>query len=78
MFCTVGADLSITAIILSYLLKSKTGWKETDDLLTRLIRFTFASQLPPTLIAIGLAVEYSIKVIVFSNETTCCMLERGC
>ncbi|QRW10173.1 hypothetical protein RhiLY_09172 [Ceratobasidium sp. AG-Ba] len=61
LFCTVVADLTITVIILYFLFKNRTGWRATDDILSRLTRITFESQLPPTLIATGLAIEYSIK-----------------
>ncbi|QRV92525.1 transmembrane protein [Ceratobasidium sp. AG-Ba] len=61
LFCTVGADVIITMIILCYLWKNRVGNQPTDDLLGRLIRMTFSSQLPPTLIAIALAIEYSIR-----------------
>ncbi|KAF8685454.1 hypothetical protein RHS04_00681 [Rhizoctonia solani] len=58
LFCTVAADITITAI-------SKSGHAEgvqmTDHMLARLARVTFSSQLPPTLIAIALAIEYTIK-----------------
>ncbi|EUC55751.1 transmembrane protein, putative, partial [Rhizoctonia solani AG-3 Rhs1AP] len=61
LFCTVVADLTITIIILFFIVKNRTGWSGTDNILTRLARMTFESQLPPTLIAIGLAIEYTIK-----------------
>ncbi|CCO34764.1 hypothetical protein BN14_08872 [Rhizoctonia solani AG-1 IB] len=61
LFCTVIADLTITVIILYFIIKSRTGWSGTDNILSNLARMTFESQLPPTLIAIGLAVEYTIK-----------------
>jgi len=61
MFTTVAADVMITGIIIVCLLRNKTGSRETDALIGRLWRMTFESQLPPTLIAIGLAVSYSIN-----------------
>ncbi|KAH7336987.1 hypothetical protein B0J17DRAFT_450048 [Rhizoctonia solani] len=61
LFCTVAADITITAIILHYLTRNHTGIQNTDHMLARLARVTFSSQLPPTLIAIALAIEYSIK-----------------
>ncbi|QRV92532.1 transmembrane protein [Ceratobasidium sp. AG-Ba] len=61
LFCTVAADLLITSAILQYLLRGRTGQPTTDSTMSRLVRVTFESQLPPTLIAIGLAVEYTIK-----------------
>ncbi|CAE7115571.1 unnamed protein product [Rhizoctonia solani] len=67
LFGTVAADLIITSIIMFYLFTSRktTGQKATDDVLTRLSRVTFESQLPPTLIAIGLAIEYTIQYSSF-------------
>ncbi|KAF8692443.1 hypothetical protein RHS03_08617, partial [Rhizoctonia solani] len=59
LFCTVIADLTITVI--SEPPSLRTGWSGTDNILSKLTRMTFESQLPPTLIAIGLAVEYTIK-----------------
>ncbi|CAE6458450.1 unnamed protein product [Rhizoctonia solani] len=61
LFCTVIADLTITVIILYFIFQSRTGWSGTDSILSNLARMTFESQLPPTLIAIGLAIEYTIK-----------------
>ncbi|KAG8683845.1 hypothetical protein FRC11_012999 [Ceratobasidium sp. 423] len=61
LFCTVVADLTITVIILYFIVANRTGWSGTDNILTKLARMTFESQLPPTLIAIGLATEYTIK-----------------
>ncbi|CUA68779.1 hypothetical protein RSOLAG22IIIB_03639 [Rhizoctonia solani] len=61
LFCTVAADITITAIILRYLTCNHMGIQTTDHMLTRLARVTFSSQLPPTLIAIALAIEFSIK-----------------
>ncbi|QRW20178.1 transmembrane protein [Rhizoctonia solani] len=63
LFGTVAADLIITGIILFYLITSRktTSQKATDDVITRLARVTFESQLPPTLIAVGLAIEYTIQ-----------------
>ncbi|KAF8748742.1 hypothetical protein RHS01_10598 [Rhizoctonia solani] len=57
LFCTVIADLTITVISEP----PPDGWSGTDNILSKLTRMTFESQLPPTLIAIGLAVEYTIK-----------------
>ncbi|KAG9089244.1 hypothetical protein FRC06_001660 [Ceratobasidium sp. 370] len=51
--------------VMRYLLGGKTGQPSTDHALTRLARITFESQLPPTLIAIGLAVEYTIQYSSF-------------
>lgn len=61
LFCTVAADVTITAIILQYLTFNRTGNQSTNNMMARLARITFSSQLPPTLIAIALAIEYTIK-----------------
>jgi len=61
LFCTVAADLTITGIIIYYFKFNRTGNQNTDHMLSRLTSITFQSQLPPTLIAIALAIEYSIK-----------------
>lgn len=66
LFSTVAADGLITAIIMHYLLTNRTrGQRDTGDVVGRLARVTFESQLPPTLIAIGLAIEYSIQYSSF-------------
>ncbi|KAG8703219.1 hypothetical protein FRC09_004282, partial [Ceratobasidium sp. 395] len=65
LFSTVAADLLITSIIMRYLLCGKTGQPSTDHAITRLARVTFESQLPPTLIAIGLAAEYTVQYSSF-------------
>ncbi|KAG9127625.1 hypothetical protein FRC07_011508 [Ceratobasidium sp. 392] len=58
----VVADVIITSIILFFLWSNRGGnIRSTDDLLTRLFRVTFASQLPPTLLAIATTIVYSIK-----------------
>ncbi|WWC91630.1 uncharacterized protein L201_006576 [Kwoniella dendrophila CBS 6074] len=49
---SLGADLLITGSIMWSLLRSKTGWKETDDTITRLIAIMVETQLPPTLVVI--------------------------
>ncbi|KAG8714268.1 hypothetical protein FRC11_009087 [Ceratobasidium sp. 423] len=70
LFSTMAADLIITSIILYYLITSRktTGQKATDDVITRLARVTFESQLPPTLIAIGLAIEYTIQGVDLGDD----------
>ncbi|KAF8606777.1 hypothetical protein BDV93DRAFT_326616 [Ceratobasidium sp. AG-I] len=65
LFGTVAADLIITVIIIVSLMRNRTGCRETDDFIGKLWRVTFESQLPPTLIAIGLAVEYTIQYSSF-------------
>jgi hypothetical protein len=64
--------LTSSGPVLGYLWKNRAGNQPTDDLLGRLIRVTFSSQLPPTLIAIALAIEYSIKVrLTRAGGATC-------
>nr|XP_019044200.1 hypothetical protein I302_07482 [Kwoniella bestiolae CBS 10118]OCF23130.1 hypothetical protein I302_07482 [Kwoniella bestiolae CBS 10118] len=48
----LGADVLITASIMWGLWKSKTGWKETDKTVKRLIRVMVETQLPPTILLI--------------------------
>ncbi|KAK6909524.1 hypothetical protein I203_103544 [Kwoniella mangroviensis CBS 8507] len=49
---SLSADLMITTSIMWSLMKSKTGWKDTDDTISRLIRVMVETQLPPTLLVI--------------------------
>nr|XP_019044199.1 hypothetical protein I302_07481 [Kwoniella bestiolae CBS 10118]OCF23129.1 hypothetical protein I302_07481 [Kwoniella bestiolae CBS 10118] len=48
----LGAALLITCSIMWGLWKSKTGWKQTDRTITRLIRVMIETQIPPTLLLI--------------------------
>ncbi|WVQ90000.1 hypothetical protein IAS59_003776 [Cryptococcus gattii] len=52
------ADIIITLLILHGLLRSKTGWAQTDKAVVRLIRITFESQIPPTILAITFMIEF--------------------
>ncbi|RSH95326.1 hypothetical protein EHS25_000413 [Saitozyma podzolica] len=52
------ADLIITVSILYGLIRSKTGWAHTDKIVTKLIRMTIESQVPPLCIAIGFMSEF--------------------
>ncbi|WWC64661.1 uncharacterized protein I303_107272 [Kwoniella dejecticola CBS 10117] len=56
MYCwlcgSLGAHLLITTSIMWSLIKSKIGWKETDDTISRLIKVMIETQLPPTLVVI--------------------------
>ncbi|ORX39034.1 hypothetical protein BD324DRAFT_679539 [Kockovaella imperatae] len=54
----MSADIIITISILFGLWRSKTGWSHTDRVITRLIRMTLESQVPPTIIAITFMVEF--------------------
>ncbi|KAG8715324.1 hypothetical protein FRC08_010713 [Ceratobasidium sp. 394] len=59
MICTVAADGIITSIILCYLYKNrKRGSSQTTQVLDRIARVTFESQLPPTIAACILAITY--------------------
>ncbi|KAG8682937.1 hypothetical protein FRC08_014638 [Ceratobasidium sp. 394] len=53
------ADLLITTTILWHLLHWRGGSRHTQDLLKKLARITFESQLPPALITIALLATYS-------------------
>ncbi|WVQ67106.1 uncharacterized protein L199_005300 [Kwoniella botswanensis] len=48
----LGADVLITISIMWGLWRSKTGWKETDKTVKRLIRVMVETQLPPTILLI--------------------------
>lgn len=54
----MAADIIITILILNGLLRSKTGWAHTDKAIVRLIRITFESQIPPTILAITFMIEF--------------------
>lgn len=54
----MAADILITLLILNGLLRSKTGWAHTDKAIVRLIRITFESQIPPTILAITFMIEF--------------------
>ncbi|KIR72205.1 hypothetical protein I310_04259 [Cryptococcus deuterogattii CA1014] len=54
----MAADVIITSLILHGLLRSKTGWANTDKAVVRLIRITFESQIPPTILAITFMIEF--------------------
>lgn len=43
-------DLGITVAIATALFKSKTGWKQTDRIVTRLLIMTAETLLPPTIL----------------------------
>ncbi|KDN45360.1 hypothetical protein RSAG8_04947, partial [Rhizoctonia solani AG-8 WAC10335] len=59
--CTLAVDLLITGIILQYLMRKRTINKHTNHLMSRLTKVTFESQLPPTLVAIGLFCIFTAK-----------------
>ncbi|WWC91637.1 uncharacterized protein L201_006583 [Kwoniella dendrophila CBS 6074] len=49
----LAADIIITGSIMWGLSKSRTGWMETDKMITKLIRIGIETQLPPTLLLIA-------------------------
>ncbi|KAG8717382.1 hypothetical protein FRC08_007579 [Ceratobasidium sp. 394] len=59
MSCTVTADGIITSIILYYIYKNrKYGSAQTTQVLGRIARVTFESQLPPTIATCVLSITY--------------------
>ncbi|KAG8743329.1 hypothetical protein FRC10_012208 [Ceratobasidium sp. 414] len=62
MSCTVAADGIITSIILYYIYKNrKKGSLQTTQILGRVARITFESQLPPTIAACTLSLIYLVN-----------------
>ncbi|WVQ81179.1 hypothetical protein IAT38_003301 [Cryptococcus sp. DSM 104549] len=55
---TMAADMILAFTILAGLMRSKTGWAHTDKAITRLIRITFESQIPPTIVAMAFVIEF--------------------
>lgn len=49
----VFSDVLISAAITAHLFRSRTGWKQTDKLLTKLIVLFAQSAIPPTIFALG-------------------------
>ncbi|OCF38677.1 hypothetical protein I317_07528 [Kwoniella heveanensis CBS 569] len=58
---TLAADVLITSIIFYRLIKSKTGWSETDYLINRLIAISVETQLPSLVVACGFMISFGIK-----------------
>jgi hypothetical protein len=50
----------ITGLILNKLIRSKTGWSQTDALISKLAIMTMESQAPPTLFCLVVAVHFSV------------------
>lgn len=50
----------ITGLILTKLIRSKTGWSQTDALIRKLAVMTMESQAPPTMFCLATAVHFSI------------------
>ncbi|WWC62204.1 uncharacterized protein I303_104799 [Kwoniella dejecticola CBS 10117] len=55
------ADILITSIILWDLVRSKTGWSETDLMINKLITISVETQLPSLIIALAFMICYAIK-----------------
>lgn len=49
----LAGDLITTSVIALFLYRSKTGWSQTDAILTRLLLLTAETQLPPTLMYVS-------------------------
>ncbi|WWD17018.1 hypothetical protein CI109_101454 [Kwoniella shandongensis] len=64
---TVVAGIALTGMIAYKLIKSRTGWSDTDYLIGRLVRLSVESQLFPTLIAIAFMLSYGIKPVAGLN-----------
>ncbi|KAL7422366.1 hypothetical protein Q5752_003012 [Cryptotrichosporon argae] len=60
--CEVASDVLITATILFYLLRSRTGWNRTDKVIARLAALAIETQFPPMLIAIV------VLIVNFENK----------
>ncbi|CAE6482278.1 unnamed protein product [Rhizoctonia solani] len=65
--CTLAVDLLITGTILQYLMCNRTINQRTNHLMSRLVKITFESQLPPTLVAVALFCVYTTKNDSFFN-----------
>ncbi|WVW83873.1 hypothetical protein I302_105895 [Kwoniella bestiolae CBS 10118] len=59
--CGVVADLILLLSIAYGLKTQKTGWTNTDSLVNRLIRLSFETQLPGTMIAIALFIQFIVN-----------------
>ncbi|WWC69893.1 uncharacterized protein I206_103836 [Kwoniella pini CBS 10737] len=55
------ADILITSIILWDLVRSKTGWSETDLMINKLITISVETQLPSLFITLAFMICYAIK-----------------
>ncbi|KAK1920804.1 hypothetical protein DB88DRAFT_108041 [Papiliotrema laurentii] len=60
---TAVADILLTGLIIFGLVNSRTGWSATDRLVNRLIRTSFESQLPGTVLAIVYVIFYEIHYL---------------
>lgn len=73
LFTNVATDVMLTSSIAYGLWKSKTGWKNTDHLLKRVIVYTVKSQLPPAIAATVIAIQFAAN-----NKTTMVFLYMIC
>jgi hypothetical protein len=46
----MAADILITTTIAVCLIRSRTGWSQTDKMINRILVLTAESQLPPTML----------------------------
>ncbi|KAJ6503669.1 hypothetical protein C8R45DRAFT_1091449 [Mycena sanguinolenta] len=63
MTCNIAAtvtDALISIVLAYYLYISKTGFRQTDDLINRLIAFTFNTGLPTTFCAVATCISISV------------------
>ncbi|WWC94547.1 hypothetical protein V866_001393 [Kwoniella sp. B9012] len=58
---TLVVDLLITSIIFHKLIKSRTGWSDTDLMINKLITISVETQLPSLVVAIAFMVSYGLK-----------------
>ncbi|KAI9634760.1 uncharacterized protein MKK02DRAFT_37637 [Dioszegia hungarica] len=76
------SDVIVSGLIVYKLLKLRTGWKETDSLLSRLAVLAVETQLPSTIFAIAFLVgftqvisaEYLSLFMCFPLVYTCCFI----
>lgn len=54
-------DLCITGSIATALYQSRTGWKRTDGVIMKLLLLVAETQLPPTIFALILAVQWAAQ-----------------
>ncbi|KAJ7436862.1 hypothetical protein B0H11DRAFT_2108832 [Mycena galericulata] len=68
MSCNIAAavtDALISAVLVYYLYISKTGFAKTDDMLNRLIAFTFNTGLPTTFCALAACISINVAPQTF-------------
>ncbi|WVW84183.1 hypothetical protein I302_106213 [Kwoniella bestiolae CBS 10118] len=58
---TLIVDLLITSIIFHKLIRSRTGWSDTDLMINKLITISVETQLPSLIVAIAFMVSYGVK-----------------